>query len=208
MTQQVVDRTLRDVSDERRHRAPDGAMAHALRHTYGMDLAMRGVPLSVIQQLMGHDDPRTTSIGPPVLGAGSARRERQASDDGAEGHRTASADLRAAFPEMTGLSVRNLRHMRSMAAAWPTAALVQRVVARLPWGHNIELLDKIDDPTTREWYAREAIQHGWSRAVLANQIMSQLHLRAASMSRSRRSSTTSRSSPKACGCGRARCASP
>ena len=37
-------------------------MAHALRHTYGMDLAMRGVPLSVIQQLMGHDDPRTTSI--------------------------------------------------------------------------------------------------------------------------------------------------
>jgi site-specific recombinase XerD len=37
-------------------------MAHVLRHTYGMDLAMRGVPLSVIQQLMGHDDPRTTSI--------------------------------------------------------------------------------------------------------------------------------------------------
>jgi integrase len=27
-----------------------------------MDLAIRGVPLSVIQQLMGHDDPRTTSI--------------------------------------------------------------------------------------------------------------------------------------------------
>ena len=41
---------------------PDGAMAHALPQTYGMDLAMRGVPLSVIQQLMGHDDPRTTSI--------------------------------------------------------------------------------------------------------------------------------------------------
>jgi integrase len=39
---------------------PDGAMAHALRHTYGIDLAMRGVPSSVIQQLMGHDDP--TSI--------------------------------------------------------------------------------------------------------------------------------------------------
>src|SRR5688500_10775990 len=37
-------------------------MAHALRHAYGMDLAMGGVPLSVIQQLLGHDDPRTTSI--------------------------------------------------------------------------------------------------------------------------------------------------
>jgi hypothetical protein len=37
-------------------------MAHALRHAHGMDLAMRGVPLSVSQQLLGHDDARTTSI--------------------------------------------------------------------------------------------------------------------------------------------------
>lgn len=104
---------------------------------------------------------------------------RQASDGwGSNVIERFSADLRAAFPEMTGLSPRNLRYMRSLAGAWPTAAIVQRLVARLPWGHNIELLDKLDDPTTREWYAREAIHHGWSRAVLANQIMSQLYLRA------------------------------
>jgi site-specific recombinase XerD len=62
LTQQVVDRTLRRLASIAGVAPPEGAMAHALRHTYGMDLAMRGVPLSVIQQLMGHDDPRTTSI--------------------------------------------------------------------------------------------------------------------------------------------------
>jgi integrase/recombinase XerD len=58
----VVDRTLRRLTTGAGAAPPEGAMAHVLRHTYGMDLAMRGVPLSVIQQLMGHDDPRTTSI--------------------------------------------------------------------------------------------------------------------------------------------------
>jgi site-specific recombinase XerD len=62
LTQQVIDRTLRRLAAGAGIAPPEGAMAHALRHTYGMDLAMRGVPLSVIQQLMGHDDPRTTSI--------------------------------------------------------------------------------------------------------------------------------------------------
>lgn len=105
--------------------------------------------------------------------------ERQAADGwGAKVVERFSADLRAEFPEMTGLSVRNLRYMRSLAHAWPSAEIVQRVVAALPWGHNLELLDKLDDPATREWYAHEAVRHGWSRAVLANQIMSQLHRRA------------------------------
>jgi predicted nuclease of restriction endonuclease-like (RecB) superfamily len=45
-------------------------------------------------------------------------------------------------------------------------------------GHNIELLDKLNTADEREWYAQAAIEHGWSRAVLANQIMSQLHQRA------------------------------
>jgi integrase/recombinase XerD len=62
LTQQLIDRTLRRIAATAGVTPPEGAMAHALRHAYGMDLAMRGVPLSVIQQLLGHDDPRTTSI--------------------------------------------------------------------------------------------------------------------------------------------------
>lgn len=89
-----------------------------------------------------------------------------------------SADLRAEFPEMTGLSPRNLRYMRTFAAQWADQSIVQQVAAQLPWGHIQVLLDKIDDPATQQWYASSAIESGWSRNVLLNQIMSQLHLRA------------------------------
>ncbi|MGA8791049.1 MAG: DUF1016 N-terminal domain-containing protein, partial [Paenarthrobacter sp.] len=43
-------------------------------------------------------------------------------------------DLRAEFPELKGLSRRNLFYMRAFAAAWPDP-IVQRAVAQLPWGH-------------------------------------------------------------------------
>ena len=88
-----------------------------------------------------------------------------------------SADLRAEFPDMTGFSPRNLRYMRAMAAAWPDEAMLLRVIATLPWGHIQELLNALDDRETRDWYAREAVANGWTRAVLANQIASTLHLR-------------------------------
>ena len=54
---------------------------------------------------------------------------------------------------------------------------VPQVVAQLPWGHNIALLEKLQDPATREWYARAAIAHGWSRAILEAQIETRLDLR-------------------------------
>lgn len=88
-----------------------------------------------------------------------------------------AVDLRAAFPGMRGLGRRNLQYMRSFAAAWPEFEVVQRVVAQLPWGHNLELLAGLDKAADRVWYAEQAMEHGWSRNVLATQIMSKLHLR-------------------------------
>lgn len=55
------------------------------------------------------------------------------------------ADLREAFPDMRGLSSRNLKYMRAFAAAWPDPAIAQRVVAQIPWRSNIALLDKLDN---------------------------------------------------------------
>ena len=46
-------------------------------------------------------------------------------------------DLQTAFPEMRGLSPRNLKYMRAFAGAWPDAQIVQRTVAQLPWRQNI-----------------------------------------------------------------------
>jgi predicted nuclease of restriction endonuclease-like (RecB) superfamily len=83
-------------------------------------------------------------------------------------------DLRHDFPEMTGLSPRNLTYMRAFAEAYPDQQIVQQVVAQLPWGHNLRLLETLKDPNDRLWYARQATEHGWSRAVLVNQIESGL----------------------------------
>ena len=52
---------------------------------------------------------------------------------------------------------------------------MQQVAAQLPWFHNCVLLDKVADRDERMWYARAAIHHGWSRAILVHQIESDLH---------------------------------
>lgn len=88
-----------------------------------------------------------------------------------------AGDLRLAFPEMTGFSPRNLKYMRSFADAWPNGEFVQQVVALLPWGHNVRLLDAVKTQEERTWYARQAIEHGWSRNVLVHQIESNLFAR-------------------------------
>jgi len=88
-----------------------------------------------------------------------------------------AADLRHAFPEMTGISARSLKYMRAFAEAWPTEQIVQQVAAQLPWGHIMHLLDAVKCPRQREWYARQTIEYGWSRNVLAHQIDSDLFTR-------------------------------
>jgi len=84
-----------------------------------------------------------------------------------------SHDLRVAFPEMKGFSARNLKYMRSFAKNWSDADFVQEVLARLPWYHQIALLDKLQTEEERRWYAMQAIEHGWSRNVMVMQIETQ-----------------------------------
>jgi predicted nuclease of restriction endonuclease-like (RecB) superfamily len=55
--------------------------------------------------------------------------------------------------------------------------IVQRSVAQLPWGHNIQLFEKIPDLPTRLWYAEKALQEGWSRDSLITQIKNRAHER-------------------------------
>ena len=88
-----------------------------------------------------------------------------------------AADLHTAFPEMTGLSPRNLKYMRALAEAYPDEQFVQQVVAQIPWGHNVRILDYVKHSTEREWYIRQTIQNGWSRNVLVHQIEGGLYRR-------------------------------
>lgn len=70
-------------------------------------------------------------------------------------------DLRRAFPEVKGFSRANLLYMRAFAEAYSDISTVQQVVGRIPWGHNVRILDCIKDPATRLWYARKTVEHGW-----------------------------------------------
>jgi predicted nuclease of restriction endonuclease-like (RecB) superfamily len=88
-----------------------------------------------------------------------------------------AADLHREFPEMTGFSPRNLKYMRAFAEAWPDESIVQQLVAQIPWGHNVRILDYVKDTPEREWYVRATIQNGWSRNVLVHQIESGLYHR-------------------------------
>jgi len=80
-----------------------------------------------------------------------------------------AADLKAEFPDMSGLSKRNLTYMRTFASAWPEA-IAQQAAAQLPWGHIMVLLDRVPATPDRDWYAAHAVENGWSRAVLEHHI--------------------------------------
>ncbi|MBI1870641.1 MAG: DUF1016 domain-containing protein [Chlamydiae bacterium] len=88
-----------------------------------------------------------------------------------------SADLRKEFPDMQGLSPRNLKYMRAFAAAWQDRSIVQGALAQLTWYQNIALLQQLEDPETRLWYAQQTVTYGWSQPVLCLQIEYHAHVR-------------------------------
>ena len=81
-----------------------------------------------------------------------------------------SADLKAAFPDMTGWSPRNLKYMRAFADAWKRNEIVQAPLAQLPWYHHLALLECLKSRGDRIAYAALAIDNGWSRNVMVHQI--------------------------------------
>ncbi len=86
-------------------------------------------------------------------------------------------DLKAAFPDMKGFSVRNLKYMRAFAEAYPDEQIVQQAAALIPWFHNCVILDKVKNKFEREWYIQKTIENGWSRNILVHQIESGLYHR-------------------------------
>ncbi len=87
-----------------------------------------------------------------------------------------AADLREAFPDMKGFSPRNLKYMRAFAAAWSEQQFVQEALARIPW-YQIALLEKVSGPAERLWYARRAMEHGWSHNIMVLQIQRRAYKR-------------------------------
>lgn len=147
-----------------------------------------------------------------------------------------AAELRAAFPNMTGFSARSVWEMKRLYEAYsapdflsqvvrelssrtfrpilqqPVAEtgqgakrrqavsklsaeeilpqlaaetgtpdpipFLQQLVAEIPWGHHLLILNKLTAPAARLWYLRATASFGWSRNVLLNQIKAGAHERA------------------------------
>lgn len=124
-----------------------------------------------------------------------------------------AADLRDAFPDMRGLSSRNIWDMRRFYVAYaepqflsqavreltfgqdssklrqPVAELavaktsnkieiLRQLVAEIPWGQHLLMLNKLTNPAARLYYLRATAQLGWSRNILLNQIKARAYERA------------------------------
>ena len=83
-------------------------------------------------------------------------------------------DLKIEFPNSKGYSERNLGRMLAFYREYPNESILPQAVAKLPWGHNILLIEKIKDQKIRLWYAEKCIENNWSRDVLDLQIKSNL----------------------------------
>lgn len=55
--------------------------------------------------------------------------------------------------------------------------ILQQLAAKIPWGHNILLMEKVKDLPTRLWYMEQTIEQGWSRDTLAAKIKGKAHER-------------------------------
>lgn len=113
-------------------------------------------------------------------------------------------DLKTEFPDQKGFSSRNLKYMRAFAEAWSNDLLLKQLslqteneivqqavaqnqtlsfeefekhpIAKIAWGAHTVLLAKLETSEERLFYCIKAIEGGWSRKVLMNQVEQKRHL--------------------------------
>lgn len=79
-------------------------------------------------------------------------------------------DLKNDLSELKGFSERNLGYMVQLAREYPDRLILQQAVAKLPWGHNIVLMQRVKDMNQRLWYTEQTLQNGWGRDTLVQMI--------------------------------------
>lgn len=118
---------------------------------------------------------------------------------GSKFYHTISADLKDIFPDIKSFSPTNLKYMRYFYEMYPTAENRQQpaddlaisenrqqdadeselqIIFRIPWGHHMFLLDKCKGEQQKAlFYVRKTIENNWSRAMLQNQLSTNLYER-------------------------------
>ena len=114
-----------------------------------------------------------------------------------------SRDLRNELPEVKGFSERNIGYMIRLVREYGSTPILQQTVAKLadenkvpesvlqtnnsaivlelvakiPWGHNILLMEKVKDMSARFWYMQQVVEHGYIRDTLLSMIKNQAYQR-------------------------------
>ncbi len=92
---------------------------------------------------------------------------------------TLAKDIKMEFPNLKGMSARNLRYMKKFATDFKDDNFLQHHVAKLPWSSITTIMDRVKIEKQRVWYIKKAIENDWSRTIIVHQIESKLYERQA-----------------------------
>ena len=92
---------------------------------------------------------------------------------------TLARDIKSEFPNLKGMSARNLRYMQKFAKEFDNDEFLQHYVAKLPFSSITTIMDQVKNKEQRKWYIKEAIKNGWSRPIIIYQIETKLYERQA-----------------------------
>jgi predicted nuclease of restriction endonuclease-like (RecB) superfamily len=91
-----------------------------------------------------------------------------------------SKDIHNELPEIKGFSERNIGRMIAFYREYPDSQTIlpqavaklpdQSMLAGIPWGHHILLIEKIKDLPIRSWYMEQTVTNSWNRDTLAAMI--------------------------------------
>ncbi len=104
-----------------------------------------------------------------------------------------SIDLKTEFPDLSGFSRTNLIYCRKFYLFYNQEEIIvqqlvgqidgkqiewwEQLIPKIPWGHYILILNKIDNVKEAIFYISETMENNWSRSVLEYQIESGLYER-------------------------------
>ena len=69
-------------------------------------------------------------------------------------------ELKTAYPNQKGFSIRNLKYMKTFYNEYKDDSEFVHLGAQLPWKHNIVLIEKIRNKDIRKWYMERCLEEG------------------------------------------------
>lgn len=69
-------------------------------------------------------------------------------------------DLKMSFPNLKGFSTRNLNYMKAFYEEYKDDIEILHLGAKLPWRHNITLMQKVKEKNIRKWYMCKCLEEG------------------------------------------------